>query len=140
MDQRADSDALVEAARDCAALRNGLALVEWVGAGRPVTAKQVLRRTDIPLAGRVLGVALPASARSAADLPALHHPWTAARTIGLLSISGGHALAGPALAGWRSAAGEEVLAGWSRGLAALLAETFVDDGDGRNPWKSVGWY
>jgi hypothetical protein len=130
VDQRADSDALVEAARDCAALRNGLALVEWVGAGRPVTAKQVLRRTDIPLAGRVLGVALPASARSAADLPALHHPWTAARSIGLLSISGGHAVAGPALAGWRSAAGEEVLVGWSRGLAAVLAETFVDDGDG----------
>ena len=111
-------------------MRHGLALAEWVGAGRPVTAKQVLRRADIPQAGRVLGVALPGSARSAADLPALHYPWMAARAIGLLSISGGRAVAGPALAGWRRAAGEEVLAGWSRGLAAVLAETFVDDGDG----------
>ncbi len=130
MDQRADSDALVEAARECAALRHGVALAEWVGAGRPLTAKQVLRRADIPQAGRVLGVALPGSARSAADLPALHYPWMAARAIGLLSISGGRVVAGPALAGWSSAAGEDVLEGWSRGLVAVLAETFVDDGDG----------
>lgn len=130
MDQRADSAALVETARECAALRNGLALAEWIGAGLPVTAKQVLRRADIPLAGRALGVALPGSARSAADLPTLHHPWTAACAIGLLSISGGRAVGGPALPGWRCAAGEEVLEGWSRGLAAVLAETFVDDGDG----------
>jgi hypothetical protein len=130
VDQRADSDALVEAARECAALRHGVALAEWVGAGRPVTAKQVLRRADIPQAGQVLGVALPRSARSAADLPALHCPWTAARAIGLLSIGGGRAVAGPALATWSSAAGEDVLEGWSRGLVAVLAETFVDDGDG----------
>lgn len=130
MDQRAASDALVEAARECAALRNGFTLAEWVGAGRSVTAKSVLRRADIPQAGQVLGVELPGSARSAADLPALHQPWMAARAIGLLSISGGRAVAGPALAGWRSATDMEVLAGWSRGLAAVLADTFVDDGDG----------
>jgi hypothetical protein len=139
VDQRVGSDALVEAARECAALRHGVALAEWVGAGRPVTAKQVLRRADIPQAGRVLGVALPGSARSAADLPALHYPWMAARAVGLLSISGGRAVAGPALAAWSSAAGEDVLAGWSRGLVAVLAETFVDDGDGASPGRSVGW-
>jgi pRiA4b ORF-3-like protein len=130
VDQLTDIDALVRAARECPALRHGAVLAEWVGAGRPVTAKRVLRRADIPHAGRMLGVALPGSARSAADLPALHHPWTAAGAIGLLSISGGRAVTGPALVGWRSAADEEVLRGWSRGLAAVLAETFVDDADG----------
>lgn len=130
VDQRTGIDAVVGAARECAALRHGVALAEWVGAGRPVTAKQVLRRADIPHAGRVLGLALSGSARSAADLPALHHPWTAGRAVGLLSISGGRAVAGSGLAGWRSATGEQVLEGWSRGLATVLAETFVDDGDG----------
>lgn len=130
MNQRVDSDALAEDARECSAVRHGLALAGWVGAGRSVTAKQVLRRGDIPLAGQVLGVALPGSARSAADLPALHYPWTAARAMGLLSIGGGRAVTGPALAGWDSVAGDDVLESWSRGLAAVLAETFVDDHGG----------
>lgn len=130
VDECADSDALVGAARECAALQNALALAEWVGAGRSVTAKSVLRRPDIPQAGQALGLKLKGSARSAADLPELHLPWIAARAMGLLSISGGRAVAGPALANWGSATGTEVLEAWSRGLAAVLMETFVDDGDG----------
>lgn len=125
-----DHGALVEAARDCGAFQHAVALAGWVGAGRPVTAKRVLRRADVPLAGRVLGVEVPQQVRSAADVPALQCPWTAAVALGLLSIEGSRAVPGPELAGWRSAGGDEVLDGWSRGLAAVLADTFEDDGDG----------
>jgi hypothetical protein len=130
VDQQAGSCALAAAAKQCAALRNGSALAVWVGAGRPVTATRVLRRTDIPLAERVLGVEVSQRVRSAADLPALHYAWTAALGVGLLSISSGRAVAGPALAGWPSATDDEVLDGWLRGSAAVLADTFDDDGDG----------
>lgn len=123
-----DEEASAEAARKCAALRHASALANWVGAGRPVTAKRVLRRADVPSAAPALGVTVPQWVRSAADVPALHYPWTAALAVGLLSISAGRAVPGPALARWRSVDGGEVLDGWSRGLAAALADTF-DDGD-----------
>lgn len=130
MDQQVDSPVPAEAARGCRALRHALALADWVGAGRPVTAKHVLRRADVPAAGRALGVQVPARMRSAADVPALHHPWTTAFAVGLVSISGGRAVPGPALADWRSAGDDDVLDGWLRGLAAVLADTFDDDGNG----------
>lgn len=130
MSQRADSPVPAEAARGCRAVRHALALAEWVGTGRPVTAKRVLRRAEVPAAGRALGVRVPARLRSAADVPALHHPWTTALAVGLVSISDGRAVAAPAVAGWRSADDNYVLDCWSRGLAAVLADTFDDDGDG----------
>jgi hypothetical protein len=111
-------------------LRHAVALAEWLGAGRPVTAKGVLRRADVPVAARVLDVAVPQRVRSAADVPKLQYPWTAALGIGLLVISHDQAVPGPALPQWRSAAVDEVLDGWSRALAATLADTFPDDGDG----------
>ncbi|HEY0803616.1 MAG TPA: plasmid pRiA4b ORF-3 family protein, partial [Pseudonocardiaceae bacterium] len=95
-----------------------------------MTAKRVLRRADVSSAGQAMGVEVPQRVRSAADVPGLHQPWTAALAIGLLSVSAGRAVPGPALAGWRSAGDDEVLDGWSRGLAAVLADTFDDDGDG----------
>jgi hypothetical protein len=58
-------------------LRHAVALAEWLGAGRPVTAKGVLRRADVPVAARVLDVAVPQRVRSAADVPKLQYPWTA---------------------------------------------------------------
>lgn len=111
-------------------MRHALALADWVGAGRPVTAKGVLRRADIPTAGRVLDIDLPQRVRSAADVPELQHPWTTARAVGLLAISGDRAVAGPALSRWRSATDDEVFEGWSRAVAAALADMFDDDGDG----------
>jgi hypothetical protein len=130
VDQHADSRELVAAARECAVLRNAVALADWVGPGRPVTAKRVLRPTDVASAAQVLGVEVPQRFRSAADVPALHYRWTAAVGAGLLSISGGRAVPGPALTGWRSVAEDAVLDGWSQALAAVLADTFDDDGDG----------
>lgn len=131
VDRRRGNEVLAEAARDCVALRNGLALADWVGAGRPVTAKHVLRPADAPRAGQVLGIVVPERLRSAADLPGLHYPWTATLGAGLLSISGDHAMAGHLLPGWYSIVGDEMLDAWLRGLAAVLADTFADDGDGK---------
>jgi hypothetical protein len=94
-----------------------------------VTAKGVLRRADVPAAGRALGIELPEWVRSAADVPALHRPWTAAVGAGLLTVDGGRAVPGQALAGWRSAKPAEVLELWGRCFAAALTGVFDDDED-----------
>jgi hypothetical protein len=60
----------------------------------------------------------------------LHYPWTTALGVGLLSVTDGRAVAGPVRTDWATAADDEVLEGWSRGLAAVLVNTFADDGDG----------
>lgn len=125
-----EGHALAVAARECNALRHAVALADWLGAGRPVTAKRVLRRADVPRAGRALAIAVPERVRSAADVPELHYPWTAALVIGLLVVSDGHAVSGPASLQWRSITDDEVLDGWSGALAAVLADTYPDDGDG----------
>jgi hypothetical protein len=70
---------------------------------------------------------LPDWVRSAADVPALHWPWLAALGAGLLSVDGGRAVAGPAVAGWRSAGPDEVLDLWARGFAAALTGLFDAD-------------
>ncbi|KAA2265407.1 plasmid pRiA4b ORF-3 family protein [Solihabitans fulvus] len=95
-----------------------------------MTAKGVLRRADVPLAGRALDITVPQRVRSAGDVPELHYPWTAALAIGLLAISRDQAVPGPALSQWRSLTGDDVLDSWSRALAAVLADVFPDDGDG----------
>lgn len=120
-------DDLARSARECAALRGAVALADWAGAGRAVTAKGVLRRTDIPVAGRALGVELPERVRSAADVPTLHWPWMAALGSALLSVDGGRAVPGPALVSWRTATPDEVLELWARGFATTLTGLFDDD-------------
>lgn len=107
-------------------MRGATALAEWVGPHRPVTTKRVLRRADVPAACAAMGVAAPRRLRSAADVPDLHHPWTAAIGAGLLRVEGGRVVPGPALAGWPSATADDVLAGWSRGLAAGLADVYQE--------------
>lgn len=96
-------DDLAFSARESDALRGAAALALWVGDSRALTAKGVLRRPDVPAAGRALGVELPEWVRSAADVPAVHWPWTAALGAGLLSVAGGRAVPGQALVSWRSA-------------------------------------
>jgi hypothetical protein len=75
-----------------------------------------------------VGVTAPERLRSAADVPELHRPWSVALAIGLLSIEGTRAGRGPAIAGWPSATDDDVLAGWLRGLANVLADTY-DESD-----------
>jgi hypothetical protein len=93
-----------EAARlagECAVTRQALALARWIGAGRrQVTAGKVLRRADVPAVGAAIGVAVPASLRTMADVPSLHRPWCVAVATGLLSVGGGWVTTGAALESW----------------------------------------
>ena len=94
------ADAIVHSARHCAAFTAAHRLAIWVGEGKRVTPQQVLRPVDVPAAARALDVPLPARIRSAADVLALHRPWTLALAVGFLRIVGGHARTGPALEQW----------------------------------------
>ncbi|TQM09667.1 plasmid pRiA4b ORF-3 family protein [Pseudonocardia kunmingensis] len=120
---------VADAARRCRALSHAEALAEWVGSGRPVTGKRVLRRADVAAACAAVGVTAPERLRSAADLPDLQHPWTAALAAGLLSVEGSRAVPGPARPGWHSAPDGDVLAGWLRGLARVLADAYAEGDD-----------
>ncbi len=83
-----DASSLDDTAAGCPALRQARALAAWVGEqGRAVTASGVLRRADVAAATAALGQPHSGLVRSAADLPALHRPWTAARGAGYLIVS-----------------------------------------------------
>lgn len=103
------SPGLVDQARQSPALRHAAEVAAWVGQGRPVTAKAVLSRADALAAGRTLGLAMPPWVRSAADVPGLHWPWTAAIAAGLLTIGGKRAKPGPLAASWDAVPREQLL-------------------------------
>jgi hypothetical protein len=77
---------VVEAARECPLLTRARAVATFVGAGRPVTGKAVLRRADIPAACAATGLPDPGRVVSAAQVPALHRAWTAAQGAGILTV------------------------------------------------------
>ncbi|WP_204001794.1 hypothetical protein [Virgisporangium aurantiacum] len=52
----------------CALLSRAQTLAGWVGAGRPVTPKDVLRPGEVSDVAAALGVEVPATVRSAADV------------------------------------------------------------------------
>ncbi len=81
-------DALVitEAAQGCALLVRARALAGFVGSGRPVTAKAVLRRADIPPACAAAGLSDPGRVVSAAHVPPLHRAWIATQGAGLIEV------------------------------------------------------
>ena len=67
-----------------------------------------------------IGIRLPERFRSAADIPGLHRPWTAALALGVLEIVGDRAAASPELDGWP---GEEDRSGrWLDALRAVCGE------------------
>ena len=70
----------------CVVMSRAQALAAWVGPGKQVTAKGVLRRADVGPATAAIGVPDPGWVRTAADLAALHRPWVAAQASGLLSL------------------------------------------------------
>src|SRR5258705_6772236 len=80
-------------ARECRVVSRARALTEWVGAGRPVTAKGVLRRAEVADAATAIGGTAPAWGRTAAHLSERHHPWLVAPAAGGLRIGGGVAMA-----------------------------------------------
>jgi hypothetical protein len=117
-------------ARESVVVGRALTLGRWIGTGRrPVTAGQVLRKTDVPTAGAALGVDVPSKLRTMADIRALHRPWCVAIAMGLLQLDGGWVTRGPALEGWPPD-DADLLARWLTGLcAAGAAESYPQDED-----------
>jgi len=113
------TDALAEDAAGCTVMVHAALLAGWVGAGRAVTPRGVLRPVDVPSAAEVLGVAVPKRIRTAADVPVIHHPWVAAQAIGLLSVDDGRAR-------MTSAPVEDQLPAWWTALLAVLEEESGD--------------
>jgi hypothetical protein len=112
----------VRLARGCLMAERACELARWVGSpGRPVTSGRVLRRADVTAAGAMLGMPVPTRVRTAADVPALHRPWSFALGAGLLKISGSVAAAEPALKQWSSSTDAEVVDAWWAGFRAVCA-------------------
>ena len=88
------------AVRECAAFHAAHRLAIWVGEGRRVTPRHVLRPADVPAAARALGIEAPTRVRTAADVVGLHRPWRIAVAVGFLDIVDNHAQPGPTLGGW----------------------------------------
>ncbi|MGH3873796.1 MAG: plasmid pRiA4b ORF-3 family protein [Pseudonocardiaceae bacterium] len=116
------------AARNCAALSRAHRLATWVGDGRPVTPKHVLRPSDVPAAARVLGFLGSSRINTAAHVPALHRPWKVTLAIDFLQIVNGHAVAGPALEQWPGTDDDTVCGLWLTGLVAAF-EAGTSGGD-----------
>ncbi|MGH3898882.1 MAG: plasmid pRiA4b ORF-3 family protein [Pseudonocardiaceae bacterium] len=112
---------MASVAQRCEALNRVHRLATWVGDGRPVTPKHVLRPRDVPAAAQVLGIPGPARINTAADVSALHRPWKVALAIDFLRIVDGHAVAGPALQPWPDTDDTTVCERWLTGLVAALA-------------------
>jgi len=127
-----DVRAAARAARACPAFDEARRLATWLGSGRPVTPKGVLRPADVPDAARVLGAMVPSRFRGAADLPWLHEPWGLAVDCGFVVV-GRIARTGEALAEWVASPDEELLGLWWRGFRAKIEEWDEPD----NLWSGV---
>lgn len=115
------ADEVARLAGECATIRRAVALAGWVGPeGKALTRAGVLRKPAVPAACAAIGIRVPGRFRSAADVPGLHRPWTAALALGVLEIAGDRAVAGPELDGWP---GEGDVAGcWLDALCAVCGE------------------
>ena len=95
------ADEVARLARECAIIRQAIALAGWVGPeGKALTRVGVLRKPAVPAACTAIGIRVPERFRSAADVPGLHRPWTAALALGVLEIAHDRAVASPELDGW----------------------------------------
>lgn len=106
-------------ARACALLTRAGALAVFVGDGRPVTAKGVLRRAEIPAACAAAGLPDPGRVVTAAHVPALHRAWVAAQGAGMIAVGHREARATPTT--------DDPLDQWRSGVAALLRAESDDD-------------
>lgn len=109
------------AARRCEALRQARRLATWVGEGRRVTPKHVLRPIDVPAVAQLLAIPVPPRIRTAAAVPALHRPWKVALAVGFLQIVDGKAVTGPALEQWPDTDDDTVRELWLTALIAAFA-------------------
>jgi len=108
----------------CLLVTRARQLVDWVGEGKPVTPKGVLRPADVAVAGAALGVMVPARVRTAADVEVIHWPWVAAEAIGWLRVSANRAVADI------TTQDDPVQRWWTAVRAVLRAESHDDRGRG----------
>ena len=128
MSNRAVADAveisperLAAEARACPALVTVRTLAEWVGPGREVTARGVLRPAAAVEACDLLGIEPPSRRpRSALDVDELMMVWSAASAAGFIEVAGGRVTAGPGLGQWLEGTPEDVLAVWGACAAESL--------------------
>ncbi len=132
------SAAVASAARRCEALNRAHRLATWVGEGRPVTPKHVLRPRDVPAAARVLGVLASSRINTAASVPALRRPWNVTLAIDFLRIVDGQAVAGLALEQWSDTDDTTMCELWLTGLvAALAADSGNEDKAGATAFSRI---
>ncbi len=105
-------------------------LADWVGTGREVTTRLVLKPAAAVEACDLLGIEPPSrKPRSALDIPPLMTVWAVAVTAELIEVTRGKAVPGPALATWDERA-EDVLDAWIRCAQeafGLVDEMYDDD-------------
>jgi hypothetical protein len=107
-------------AEGCLLIIRARRLADWVGEGKPVTPKGVLRPVDVAAVGTALGVTVPDRIRTAAEVEAVHRPWVAAEAIGWLRV-----LANRAIADAR--AGDDPVRRWWTAVRAVLRTESHDD-------------
>lgn len=96
-------------------LTDAAKLAEWVGPGRPLTPRGVLKPAAAVEACDLLGIELSTRRpRSALDIDQLMMVWVAASAAGFVEVEGGRARAGAALAAWTGGTADDVLAIWIR--------------------------
>ncbi len=110
--------AVAAAARHCEALSRAHRLAAWLGEGRPVTPKHVLRPREVPAAARILGFLGSPQINTAAEVPALHRCWTVALAVGLIQIVDGQAVATSAVEQWLDTGDDDACELWRIGLIA----------------------
>ncbi|GAB3903417.1 hypothetical protein GCM10029964_095320 [Kibdelosporangium lantanae] len=105
------------------------ALAEWVGEGRPVTTRGVLKPGAAVEVCDLLGIE-PRSRkpRSAMDIDELMEVWAVASAAGFIEVSRGRVVVGPALWHWVDGTPDKVLAVWRE--CALVCLGLVDDENG----------
>jgi hypothetical protein len=118
-------------ARSAPILDQAVKLANWLGGeDRALTPGGVLRKPDVPAAGAVLGIEVPAKLRTAADIRELNRPWAFGIGAGLIRVADGKATADPGpdidTVGYG-----ELLERWLAGVRAVCAaETPKDADDG----------
>jgi hypothetical protein len=118
---------LVLAARTCPALTAAQTLAEWVGAGRELTTRGVLKPAAAVEACDLLGIETPSRRpRSALDLHELMVVWATASVAGFIEVSGGRVLPGPNLRPWLHDVPDVVLSVWH---GCVLQSLGLADGD-----------
>ncbi|MET0134008.1 MAG: hypothetical protein ABW215_10500, partial [Kibdelosporangium sp.] len=121
-------DKLAQEARTCPLFASAASLAEWVGVGREVTARGVLKPAAAVEVCGVLGIEVRSrKPRSALDIHELMTVWSTAYVAEFIEVSSGRVTAGPALRPWLEGTADAVLAVWSKCVLESLG--LVDEMD-----------